>query len=132
MASEADKIRAALDKFVGEVVKMVTLEITDDLITATPVDTGWARANWVPSIGSPVSSPSGTRENVSPALQQAGLATVAVGYKLSAGQVFISNNVPYIGALNGGSSPQAPAGFVQDSIKSGIAGSINKIGKMFG
>lgn len=102
------------------IVKRLTLDVTSNLIVDTPVDTGWARANWVPSIGNSVNVPAGTRESVTVGDQQAGIATVAVTYTLSQGRVFITNNVPYIETLNEGSSRQAPAMFVQRAIQRGV------------
>jgi len=82
----------------------------------TPVDTGWARANWIPSVGAPAVSPVGSRAAVDGgAAQQAALARL-LGYKLEQGPVYATNNVPYIAQLNEGSSRQAPAAFVQRAI----------------
>lgn len=106
-------------------VKRLVLEATAELIEATPVDTGWARANWVPAIGSPnMESRSGTPDPSQVpgqrGQQQTGLASVAAGYTLHQGPVFISNNVPYVPRLNDGSSDQAPSGFVQRSIQRAV------------
>ena len=35
--------------------------------------------------------------------------------------VYISNNVAYIGRLNAGSSAQAPAGFVEEAVSTGVS-----------
>jgi hypothetical protein len=117
----------SLEDFIDKVMRKLTLDIVANLVSApdtgygTPVDTGWARANWVPNIGSPQTTTEGTREaaeagSVSTAGQQAGVAKVATSYKRSQGPIFISNNVPYIVHLNEGSSKQAPKGFVQNAI----------------
>lgn len=110
-----------LDEFIERIVKKITLDIVANLVAApgeggTPVDTGWARANWVPKIGSPATTPVGSPESVTDAPQQAGILTIVADYKLDKGPVFISNNVPYILKLNGGSSKQAAAGFIQAAI----------------
>lgn len=122
-------ISEGIDVAIENVVKAVTLGITDELIETTPVDVGWARANWVPSIGapapgSPIARSTQEREAAAPgaqASQAAGIASVA-GYKLNRGAVFISNNVPYLKELNEGSSQQAPANFIEASIDRGVAG----------
>jgi hypothetical protein len=119
-----------IDKAVEKAVKSVTLAVTAELIRATPVDTGWARANWVPSIGVSFkgnSSPSSKkgRQAATPsaaAAQSAGTAKVATGYKVSMGAVFVSNNVPYLVELDRGSSTQAPSGFVRASIIKAVKG----------
>jgi len=109
-----------LDAFTTKFIKRLALNINAELIKATPVDTGWARANWVPNIGSPFEGTAGTRADaeagsVDTAAQQAGLAKVATSYKTGP-TIHQTNNVPYIELLNGGSSKQAPSGFVQSSI----------------
>jgi len=103
------------------VMKKLTLEITANLIEATPVDTGWARANWIPKIGGPNNSLSGSRVNaeagnIDSQQQQAGIAAVATSYKVINGPIYISNIVPYIINLNNGSSTKAPPGFVDIEI----------------
>lgn len=116
----------ALDGAIEGLVKKVVLDIVANLVSSsdtgygTPVDTGWARANWVPRIGTPPKGTSGSPESVSVAAQSLGIAQVAGGYRLAAGPVFISNNVPYIVFLNEGSSQQAPAGFVQNAVMKAI------------
>lgn len=121
--SERQQIRAILRGVAGFVerqVTRITLDITADLIIHTPVDTGWARANWVPRIGQPFEATSGTRPRAgSTSLgggEQASGQAAVLRYKLPQGMVHITNNVPYIEPLNEGHSPQEPAGFVQRAI----------------
>ncbi len=117
---------SALEQFIDGIIKKLVLDIVANLRSSantgygTPVDTGWARANWIPSIGGPRSSPDGSREAVTTAGQEQGIAKVATSYKQAQGPVFISNNVPYIVLLNEGSSQQAPKGFVQNAIAKAI------------
>lgn len=119
----------SLEGFVGRVIQSLAMHIVANLVRApsqggTPVDTGWARANWVPRIGEPFKGTAGTREqaeagNVSGVEQAAGIVSL-VGYKPARGKVYVSNNVPYITRLNEGSSRQAPAGFVQDAVAKAV------------
>jgi len=115
-----------LTQLTERAIKKITLDVTANLIGTTPVDTGWARANWVPSIGLPVeedlsqASPTEQSASAAGARQQGALAGVAASYKLRMGSVFISNNVPYIVRLNEGSSSQAPAAFVQAAINKAV------------
>ena len=120
--------RQQIDQIVGELtalaergVRKLALDVTTNLAAATPVDTGWARANWIPSIGQPVTSPVGSPGDVGQAAtaQTAGLASL-LGYRLPA-SVWISNHVPYIELLNTGSSKQEPAAFVQRAIEKSLA-----------
>lgn len=125
--SQVDDIMAELTRAVEDVVVRLSTNTTAELIERTPVDTGWARANWVPAIGQPFDE---NQEAISRAAREAAVPsqgarqeTATAGllrYRLRRGSVFISNNVPYIVALNEGSSDQAPAGFVQDAIQAGV------------
>lgn len=113
---DADRITARLERVTEGAVTGLVLEITNDLIQLTPVDTGWAQSNWVPSIGSPVGEAVGSREGVDRSAQERGMAEV-VAFTLDMGDIFISNNVPYIVPLNEGHSPKAQAGFIDMSIE---------------
>lgn len=125
--SETDRVIAKLDDAVETIVSSLAINITAELIERTPVDTGWARANWVPQVGSPFLGNSqnySREERLSDVGLQTGQQQTAIGglfaYKIGRGAVFISNNVPYIGFLNDGSSQQAPSGFVTLAIVAGI------------
>ena len=116
-----------LERFVERVTVKITLDVTANLIEDTPVDTGWARANWVPSVGKPSRRPAQLFSGRTPsasvqaaaAKQSLGQAQ-ALGYKLDRGRVFVNNNVNYITRLNDGYSRQAPAGFVQRAIRKAV------------
>jgi hypothetical protein len=102
------------------VVRALVTNLHEELVQTTPVDTGWARTNWVPNIGSPFQGTAGTRLDAeagrldrSPAT--AGLAQMR-GYDVAQGDVHVTNNVPYIESLNAGGSRQAPPAFVQGAI----------------
>jgi len=141
MADQITVIVNSLEGFIDRIIRKLTLDIVANLVLpgtegGTPVDTGWARANWVPSVATPYTTDdvinpkekmlaTGTdsisaevlaREQV----QQAGIATVAATYTMNKGPAFITNNVPYIIRLNMGSSTQAPAGFVQRAVAKAI------------
>lgn len=122
------QIRAIVRGMTGvmeRVVRKVTLDVTANLIETTPVDTGWARANWVPSISAPfiasLANAQRTPADVASASSQqsAGKAKV-FGYKAHMGKVFVTNNVPYIIDLNMGTSRQATPGLVQRAIAKAV------------
>lgn len=104
-----DRLRAELAK----IASALTLEVTAELVEACPVDTSHCRSNFVPSIGE---AHDGEDDG---AAQQAGIAAV-MAYRLGA-PLHISNNVPYLGRLIGGSSSQAPVGWDVAAIDRGIA-----------
>lgn len=120
----------ALNRVQEGIVRGISLEATSILKSApseggTPVDTGWARVNWVPSVGTPFQGTVGTRAQakkgqVSEATSSEGEARVATSYRLEQGPVFLSNNVPYINRLNDGHSKQAPVGFIQAAVQRAV------------
>ena len=120
----ARNIRVRSDKLVkniDQLVRKVALAVDTAVVIGTPVDTGRARANWQVGLGS---APDGTLP--APSSPEEGLANA-----LSAGQVtigaykggtiiHITNNLPYIEALNNGHSSQAPAGYVEKAVAAGV------------
>lgn len=106
-------------------VKEITSELVANLYNDTPVDTGFARINWIPSIGLPFKGTAGTREaaelgSIDSNPQNNGLNQVQNTYTLNLGNVYITNNVEYITDLNEGSSRQAPSAFVQFNIAKSV------------
>ncbi len=125
-----------LEKFTTRVMVRLTTSIWAELQEATPVDTGWARANWHPSVRSPVTEavadlsdgtePTPELVQAAAAQSQAGLDEVAAYRFPHDGRVYIVNNAHYIQRLNEGHSPQAPPEFVQKAIQAGIAQAMGK------
>lgn len=114
MAENVDIVVRNLRGVTAGVTKRLALAITAELIRTTPVDTGHARNNWIPAIDRPNQVVAGEPDNPSANLQERAVASIASAARLRS--VFVTNNVPYIQFLNGGSSRQAPAGFVQAAI----------------
>lgn len=110
MGKQAAAIGDRLRKEVAGVCKMLALEIDKELRRATPVDTGHARRNWVPSVGQPFTS------EVSDDSAHASGVSQVIAYQLAQGALWVANSVPYIRALNYGHSTQAPAGFVERAV----------------
>lgn len=111
--------------FLDRIVRKIVLDCVAELVPATPIDTGWARSNWVPRIGRPFDDVAGSYPGTGGTLnfgpQNSGLSTVAAAYKTAQGSVYITNNVPYITLLNEGFSKQAPKGFVRQALERAIA-----------
>jgi hypothetical protein len=131
MGVAADKVQAKLDALLERACKALILEVNRELRksgTGTPVDTGHARASWIPAVGAPnLTEPVGT----SSALAQAGAAQV-MAYKLGQGSLYLSNVAPYIRRLNAGHSQQAPAMFVELAIARAVQTIKAKLGVDFG
>lgn len=88
---------------VRQVVLASVLDLDADLRDQTPVDTGFAANSWqAQANGSPAPVEGGTGGS--------DMATIAAGI---GGVVSLVNSAVYIGKLNKGHSPQAPAGFVE-------------------
>ena len=94
--------------------RAVVLEILSGVVIRTPVDTGRARANWLVTVGKPANYSSLDTD-------KGGFATIHKAEAVRLGQmgdvVFITNNLPYIEALNDGHSGQAERGYIQSEVQ---------------
>jgi hypothetical protein len=107
------------EKALTRAVNELTLAVNEKLVETTPVDTGYARASWIPSVGSPSSATGGSESAPSSAAATSGQAQVATNPDLRR-TLHITNNVDYIQKLNDGSSSQQPALFVERAIMDGV------------
>lgn len=110
------------------VVRRVAYDAFNGTVRKTPVDTGRARANWIPGIGT---MPTGV---VGAFTQDTSMQAIKdVVSKVVAGEsIFLANNLPYIVPLENGHSQQAPSGMVHltmleivtkfDAIAAGVVG----------
>lgn len=110
------QVEKQLDEVTVETLQKVVLAVDSAIVLSTPVDTGRARGNWLPSINTP------REEKLVDNFDLTGSKSIAeaqsVSDKVIAGNtVYISNNLEYIGALNDGHSQQAPAGFVEKAVQ---------------
>lgn len=126
----ADRVPRA----VAAVVTAVGRAVSYTVIDRTPVDTGEARSNWLPSLGVPLRGtiapytpyPKGSKGNGRGVGEtaNASAAKQRIEGALKArqpGQTFIvQNNVDHIALLNAGSSQQAPALFVEMAVQEGV------------
>lgn len=123
------QIGAGVALEVDKTVRMAALAADQSVVLGTPVDKGRARSNWIVALGTPsrdtiepyVPGEAGSTagSNANAALAQ-GAATIGGYSGLLHGSIAISNNLPYIGRLNAGSSKQAPAGFVEKAVQSAV------------
>lgn len=118
-------LAVSLEEGVHRTVRKAALAADQAIVLATPVDTGRARANWVVSINAPASGerpmPSSPAAGASEALEQGREVVGRYGTNSSHSAIHITNNLPYIGRLNAGSSAQAPAGFVEEAVQAAVA-----------
>jgi hypothetical protein len=131
LAELATKMRgkAARVKDYGNAAKQhVAATAVRHLVNITPVDTSQALSNWQVGLGFPAVFPVSAYfegKGGSTKRQSAGAAydeALAVINLSKPGQpIYLSNVLPYIQALDGGSSTQHPGGFVRASTIVGIA-----------
>ena len=123
MATEANHTMGEVELDVAHCLTDFTLHLTNELSTATPVDTGFARASWRPTSGAPgpevPENPHNSGDPIAAAVnqevrQRAAKAAFAALPRVN--DKFITNNADYILELNDGKSPQAPSGYVQGVI----------------
>lgn len=131
MGAQSQRIAAAMRAETANIIRFITLGIDRRLRRnpkrgGTPVDTGHARANWIPSVGDPFP---GEVPGVSSSEHDAGVAAV-LGYKLGDGPTWVTNNVSYILVLNDGWSDQQPAGFIERAIDETLAEAREKFGEI--
>lgn len=112
---------------VDRLVRKVAIVADQAVVSETPVDTGRARSNWIVSLGAaesnvieayaPGAQGSTAAENTQAAINQG--QSVIANYQGGL-EIHITNNLPYIGELNNGSSAQAPADFVRLAIVAAV------------
>jgi hypothetical protein len=137
LADFIDGLNVKIPVATNEIKKSAGRVILQDLTQVTPADTGAAISNWQASSDEPniavvppyapsprgrmingvwthSADPTATAQANAPATVDAGefiIDAIEPGHPL-----FITNNVPYIGVLNDGSSTQTPAGFVDRAL----------------
>jgi len=115
------EIVRAIERELQEVRTVLGTEFLRDVVPRTPVDTGHARRNWQANYGAPSGQELPGVDQAGQNTIQSGVARIKSGEKRNAFlPLIIENNVPYIGRLNEGSSRQAPAMFVELSIRRAI------------
>lgn len=123
---QADRIYFKILGFVESTVGKLQFRLLQALTSATPVDTGFARAGWTLGVGT-LDLPSRTRpDDLDKARRDAASAyseqlaksiRLTAGYRMSMGPVHLINPVVYIRRLNEGWSAQAKARFVDRQVE---------------
>ena len=109
--------------------RRVALAIDSLIVKAMPVDTGRAKSSVVVTVGAPALSVTeeayfpGEEGSTSGANTQAAIdqAEDALRNRLEGEEIHININVPYIGRLNEGYSPQAQPGFIEQAIQEAVS-----------
>jgi hypothetical protein len=121
ITKEMDTLAVVIQLRALELTKFVAFRTLEYLVDVTPVDTSKALSNWVVSVSGStygasaipalVPGAGGSSQAASAAIAKAN-GKEALKRARAGSPVAIINVVPYIVALNEGSSQQAPAGFV--------------------
>jgi HK97 gp10 family phage protein len=120
MASVMQKYGELVKTNANKTTRRAAIAIDQAVVMATPVDTGRARSNWQVQINTPFQGErpayapgknlgKGETANAGAAMDQ---GNNAIGGYNNGDTIYITNNLPYIGQLNAGTSRQSPAGFV--------------------
>ena len=110
-------ITAELEDDVNQLARATMINVLKGLVLATPVDTGRARGNWQVSVSRPINSQSKDFDKGGGATINKGVAETAKAKIIKYPILWLTNNLPYIEALNNGHSDQAPKKFVEAAIK---------------
>jgi len=114
-----ERVTKGLGEFVLNLERNIIDEVATTVVKRTPVDTGFARGNWIPGINAPALSPVTTLDKQAVAAPARINAVAAI---LRLGDTFyITNNATYIALLNQGYSPQAAAQFISRAVSDGVA-----------
>ncbi len=122
---QAKRIGVQLTNETLKEAKSLVINIHNRLVDETPVDTGWAESNWLLSVGTSVTEPVGSKENIDLAAQKAGIGSI-LQWSFEKGPAYDTNNVPYIQVLNEGSSTKAPRMFIETAVETEVAKSNRK------
>lgn len=123
-----ERVTKGLSEFVLKLERTIIDEVATEVVRSTPVDTGYARGNWVPGLNSPPITPT---SSLDPTGQAAPGRISALARFLRLGDTFyITNNAAYIELLNRGYSPQAAAQFVSRAVSRGVELGISKVGEL--
>lgn len=109
------KVESNLDKFMLE----FTQDLAEEVITNTPVDTGFLRASWTVNISSPDTSTKGTETggNEVAATSEASTRITAKLLGVKGGDtVYYTNNAGYGAYVEFGTQSQAGQGFVRNAV----------------
>lgn len=121
------KLASDIELNTNDLVKKVGIRVHHEVVMATPVDTGEARSNWQMTVGAPALNAIGPHipGSMGSTRGQNAAESIIKGLnnldtKRPGQDVWISNNAPYIGELNRGTSRQAAAGFIHVAILVGV------------
>ena len=136
-----EKSKKFLKDYVNETAKQAAIALRKKLVKITPVDTGWARANWIVKEDQAQTQPQPRHSNSNPVarLQLADSAERIIRIKKRIkGDVYVGNSVPYIIKLNEKGSRRSGGEqgtgvsplWVNRAIETSLGGVFNEVNKV--
>lgn len=98
---------------IEDVLKESSIFIFSRVILMSPVDTGRFRANWISSVGQPMSGVISDATDKSGSITISTMTGVVEKFQISDKSLHLVNSLPYAVRLEYGWSKQAPAGMVR-------------------
>lgn len=128
LAKRCEEIDGQAGELASQKAVNAALVMLHYLLFITPVDTSRALSNWQAGLGAPprffrpaiFQGRFGSTQEAS-ANEAYAEAKAILARKKPGEPIYISNNAPYIGKLNEGSSRQHPGGFVEAAVRLGQA-----------
>lgn len=102
------KLAQKMCEMPNELQRKVAFKMYDAIVLRTPIDTGRARGNWNINTGSADPTVDEERKTAMPLVQSENEIDLPKGDE----DIYITNNLPYIVALEYGHSTQSPEGMV--------------------
>lgn len=118
MSRFGTKLRAAHDRNmdkIDQISKKIMIDLDNKVVVRTPVDTGRARGNWIPSVGAATFTVTEVNDKSGQLSISASISAHMAAGKLA--PMFLTNNLPYIQKLENGHSQQAPMGMAKLSVQ---------------
>jgi hypothetical protein len=109
-------VKGDLEEIINEEARATSLVLLRDVVISTPVDTGRARGNWQVDLFRFADGEVDLLDRGGSIAIQRGAARINDARAVKYPTITLSNNLPYIGKLNQGSSTQAPKMFVESAI----------------
>lgn len=97
-----------IEEDIGKKLRFISLQLLNEIVMRSPVDTGRFRANNRVTLGAPDYGSTTETDKAGGQTLQQGSAVIAQGKPYSV--IYIQNNLPYAEALENGHSQQAPGG----------------------
>lgn len=96
--------------------RAIALQLFAAIIKDTPVDTGRLRGNWQTTIAQPASGSFPNSKDKNGTVAGAAMKEKVTQWKLNT-SIFLTNNLPYAKAIEGGHSTQRPYGMVKTNVR---------------